>query len=685
VTLPRPARLAVIVTGVYAAATAGLSFAGWAGDWRILTDWDNDGISIQPNATVAAAMAGFSLVSLAMGWRWVAALLGAIVFGIGFATLVEWIWRVDLGIDTLLMFDRTWGRRGVLSPGRMGPPGSMAWTLIGASLFIAAAIPRWRRAGPVLGVVVVSMSLLSISGYVFGIDVLYTVPTFTIIAIQTSTMIFAAGLGLIAAVPEFQPMRAVLERTAAGVLIRRMLPFVIAVPLAAGWLSLRGQTLGFYDPPMSVALLVLALVSLLCAVVWWSAAAVREHEHRSEAASTQLRDTLAQAERARLDAESANRAKDEFLAVLSHELRSPLNAMLGWTHVLRQRPGDQTLVATALDTVERNIWAQAQVIDDLLDISRIRSGKFILDRSPVDIRATIRGAVETLAPSAESRHLKLRLQLPDEPLVVDGDAARLQRVAQNLLQNAVKFTPDGGAITVTASRRDGRIAVDVEDTGQGIDPDVMPLIFERFVQGESATTRRHGGLGLGLAIVKQLVELHGGSVSAFSEGPGKGARFTLMLPALTEPPAAGRPVPGTVRRPVPDLDVLIVEDDADSRAAMALVLERLGWRIRVAGSTREAMAAFDERRPQVVLSDIGMPGEDGYSLINRIRQLEGPSDRRTVAIAMTGFASLGDQETARRAGFDDHIAKPVALDELVERLSRLSAGAPASETRSGAS
>jgi hypothetical protein len=391
---------------------------------------------------------------------------------------------------------------------------------------------------------------------------------------------------------------------------------------------------------------------------------------------------LAVTEQARADAETANRAKDDFLAVLSHELRSPLNAMLGWVELLKHADPHEGLVGRAVATLERNVWTQARVIDDLLDVSRIASGKLVLERSRLDLAGVVAGVVESLRPLAEAKHLELTLAMAAGPLEVHGDDARLEQVVGNLLHNAIKYTDDRGRVAVRVEPSEAWLAVVIEDTGQGIDPEVLPHVFDRFVQSGESTTRRHGGLGLGLAIVKQLAALHGGSVQAESDGTGHGSRFTLSLPrARPRLPALaleGPAAPPRARGDIAGLDVLLVEDDADAREALALAIESRGARVRLAESAREALLQYEARAPDLLVSDIGMPDEDGYSLIRRIREREEVGGRHTLAIAMTGFASRHDHERALRAGFDEHVSKPIRLQDLFERMRVLASSRAAS-------
>jgi signal transduction histidine kinase/ActR/RegA family two-component response regulator len=372
---------------------------------------------------------------------------------------------------------------------------------------------------------------------------------------------------------------------------------------------------------------------------------------------------------ARADAEAANRAKDEFLAMLSHELRTPLNAMLGWVRMLRAGRLDSAGAAHGLEVIERNIRHQTQIIADLLDVSRIITGKLSIDLQPVDLAPAIESAVDTLRPAAQARGVALTAELDPAAGSVAGDAARLEQVVTNLLTNALKFTPPGGRVTVRLARTGDWARLTVRDTGAGIRPDFLPHLFERFRQADSSSTRVHGGLGLGLAIVRHLVEIHGGRVRADSEGEGRGATFTVELPMLSAEPLgrwiAGRRG-GTDQRRV-DLSgvrVLVVDDDADTLDVVQLALGQHGASVQVAGSVAEAWACLASAPPDVLVSDISMPGEDGFDLMRRVRASHGRI-ATLPAIALSAFARPEDATRAAAAGFQRHLAKPVELGELV--------------------
>jgi PAS domain S-box-containing protein len=394
------------------------------------------------------------------------------------------------------------------------------------------------------------------------------------------------------------------------------------------------------------------------------------------------REQLLESERAaRVEAERASRMKDEFLATLSHELRTPLNAILGWSQVLASGSRDDEDLTKGLRTIERNARAQTQIIEDLLDMSRIVSGKVRLDVQRVDLGELVRLAVETAKPSAQAKGIRLQAVLDPHAGPVSGDPNRLQQVFWNLLSNAVKFTPKGGRVQVLLERLNSDVEVSVIDTGEGIRPEFLPHVFDRFRQGDSTTTRRHGGLGLGLSIVKQLVELHGGSVRVKSLGAGHGATFVVALPLTVvhpEPePAAERRHPrgSSSSMALPDdcveiagVKVLVVDDEPDARALIKRLLEDCGAEVITAASAAEAFDRMREERPHVLVSDVGMPGEDGYSLIRRVRAL-GPDHGGSVpAVALTAYARSEDRTRSILAGFQMHIAKPIEASESSPRL-----------------
>jgi signal transduction histidine kinase/ActR/RegA family two-component response regulator len=451
----------------------------------------------------------------------------------------------------------------------------------------------------------------------------------------------------------------------------------------------------FFTPPIHVLtfdvdhFLHLGVFICVAAIISSLNASLDREKRRAEASATQAWHEMAERrkgeeERARLYAreQEANRLKDEFLATVSHELRTPLNSMLGWSRLLRSGALDQATATRALETIERNAEVQARLVGDILDVSRIITGKLHLDIQPLDLVTVVESALDAVRPAANAKQITLAPRFSAASCSMTGDQSRLHQVVWNLLLNAVKFTPPAGSVTVSLDCGRDDVALTVTDTGVGIPDEFLPFVFDRFRQADSSSARLHGGLGLGLAIVRHLVELHGGTVAAESAGAGRGATFTVRLPAAMATPAeqssaaavAAFPDNGTL---LDGLRILVVDDDADARLLIAALLERKGVRVTTAASSADALARLDEGMPDLLIADIGMPGEDGYALIRRIRSR--PVDRGGVlpAIAVTAYARPDDRRLALATGFQRHLAKPVEEQELVSAVASLAGRVPA--------
>ena len=405
---------------------------------------------------------------------------------------------------------------------------------------------------------------------------------------------------------------------------------------------------------------------------------VRSHLAAERRAQEERALLLEEALAARAEAEAVNRAKDIFLATLSHELRTPLTAILGWARMLRGATPDAELTRHGLDVIERNAAAQHQLIRDLLDVSRIISGKLRLDTRQIGLAPVVEAALDSVRQAADAKAISLGAEFDAAPDVVTGDPDRLQQVVWNLLSNAIKFTPKGGAVGVRVARDGSDVLVSVSDTGQGIAPEFLPYVFERFRQADGSTTREHGGLGLGLAIVRHLVEQHGGHVSAESAGEQRGSTFTISLPiaAVMTPsdngeaagPQPSHPPPGHVASPLVGLRILVVDDQPDARELLAMVIAGAGAEVSTASSAAEALDLLRREGADVLVSDVGMPLVDGYTLVGRVRaQAETPIP----AVALTAYAADEDRRRALAAGFDAHVAKPVEPAELVSVIAGL--------------
>lgn len=396
----------------------------------------------------------------------------------------------------------------------------------------------------------------------------------------------------------------------------------------------------------------------------------------------EMEQLLASEREARARAEQANRLKDDFLATVSHELRTPLNAIVGWTQVLKDRLAANLEAVDELNVIERNAYVQAQLIDDLLDLGRIAAGKMVLNATRIEVGNVIEDAIASVRQTADPKGIVIATRADGARGTVMGDRKRLQQVLWNLLSNAIKFTPKNGRVLVTVAPAGSNVEIAVADNGRGIDPEFLPHVFERFRQADSSTTRQYGGLGIGLSIVKQLVELHGGEARAESPGLNQGATFTISLPVAAVAPeasAAGPAQPAASLREdgLGGIKVLAVDDDRDSLMVIVRILAARGAVVQSAGSAAEALELLPTFLPQVVLSDIGMPGQDGYEFIRRVRQL--PVGAHTPAAALTALARPEDRMRALQAGFQTYISKPVASTELiavVRSLAALGAGRP---------
>ncbi|MBD1944396.1 response regulator [Coleofasciculus sp. FACHB-712] len=415
---------------------------------------------------------------------------------------------------------------------------------------------------------------------------------------------------------------------------------------------------------------------------------MRDFTDRKQAEEERTR-LLARAQEACTQAESANRMKDEFLATLSHELRSPLNAMLGWTSLLRTRKFDAATTARAIETIERNAKAQARLIEDLLDVSRIIRGQLRLTVRSMELIPVIESAINTVRPAADAKNIQVHLLVDTFVGLISGDPDRLQQIIWNLLTNAIKFTPEGGRVEVYLQGDRSHAEISVRDTGEGISPDFLPYVFDRFRQADNSITRSYTGLGLGLAIVRHLVELHGGTVRAESPGEGQGSTFIVKLPLLNSAGVKKRTEeeeslcssqssalnpqespPTLWESPLDGLQILVVDDEADARELLKSILEQYGAEAIAVASAEEAIGTIQKSKPDLLISDIGMPNEDGYSLIRRVRALEAEKGQ-IPSVALTAYVRVDDQKAALSAGFQSHVAKPIDPTELIAVVASL--------------
>jgi signal transduction histidine kinase/ActR/RegA family two-component response regulator len=676
--------------GAFAIGVGAVALVGWAMDSEPLRALYAGGITIKANTAISLLLCGWSLVLLASPRRslWLKLagyFLALVVVAIGTATLSEHLWGWDLGIDQWL-FTEASGAAATASPNRMGPPASVAFPLLGIALLLIDYRTR-RGAAPaqMLAMVVILIALVPVLGYIFGIQQLFGIARYTGIALHTAIGLLGLATGILLARPDAGVMRLLLADNSGGLLLRRMIPGAILLPIVLDRLREAGQDAGLYDADFGRSLLVLGFIVAFSGLTWWTGMAVHGHaaaRERAEAAEREMRErlvaTLESERNARAMAERSSRMKDEFLATLSHELRTPLNAILGWVQLLLRGGISERDAARGLEAIDRNSRLQVQLIEDLLDMSRIESGNVRLDVREVDLPAVIDAALAAAAPSAAAKGLTLERQIDPAVRHVQGDPARLQQVLWNLVSNAVKFTPAGGRVVVSLQRSPGHIEIAVRDNGIGISPDFLDSVFDRFRQADGSTTRRYGGLGLGLSIARQLTELHGGSLMAESTGEGHGSTFTIRLPASVELQAA-EPAPvlpastdeaQAIQQAPPSLRgarVLVVDDQADACELLERVLRDCEADVTSATTVDEAIDWLERREFDVLVSDISMPHRDGYDLIRHVRA----KHASLPAIAVTAFARTQDEARALTAGFNRYLPKPIAAERLVNAVAAL--------------
>lgn len=645
---PRSLRLLSLLLALYALLAGLICLSGWAFDIPRFTDWLNDGISIQPNTAVLTALAGAAIVFLQNGYGKIVIALGAFVALGGALNMLQYLVDADFGFNHQLMFGREWGRGATVAPGRFGPSASFSFIFIGASLVLLAQRDRTQhRYVPRLALAVIVLMLFSLLGFLFGARNFFAIPGLSAIALPTATMLLALALSLVVNVPQYQPMLLLCERSGAGSMARTILPIVVVMIPLFLWLRVKGFEHGLYDIGTSRALGAAVLILGVVLLMWMALMDLRRREQRER---------------------EADRRKDEFLATLAHELRNPLAPIRNATEMLKLAQGDPEARARATDMIERQTVHLVRLVDDLLDLSRVNSAKIELRREPVELAKVIQQALETCSAMTESACQTLTVKLPSQAIYLDADPVRLAQVVSNLLNNACKFSGQGGEINVTVSQHDTHVAISVKDSGIGIAPDKLHYIFEMFSQVDQTLERTQSGLGIGLTLAKRLVELHGGSIEGFSEGPGKGSEFVVRLPITIDQQMPVAEATDTSQANTRNR-ILIVDDNRDSAQSLAEVLALTGNEIFLAHDGEAAVATAEAQRPDAILLDIGLPKLNGFNACRRIR--ENPWAENTLIIALTGWGQEDDRRKSAEAGFDNHLVKPVNLTELMNLLAGL--------------
>jgi signal transduction histidine kinase len=538
--LPRASHRLTRAAGLLLIVVGAIVLSGWILGIEILQTLFGP-IGMKANTAVALLLVGTAVRLLSESSRTsrgVGAACGLLASAIGGATFSQHLFGWDLGIDQLL-FTELPGAVATTSPGRMGPNASLCLTMAGLALgglfWGTYRTVAWAQ---VLGAAVTSLALIPTVGYLYGTRELYAIARYTGIAFHTALSLLVLGITILAAQPDKGPVAAVLSDAPHGIMARRLLAVTIGFPLVLGFAYVVGERNGWYDVVLGSSIFVVAMVVLFSLTIWRTAVALARTSADLKRAEQDRTELLSRERAARQKAEQADRAKDEFIAALSHELRTPLNAILGWMYMLRHDTVPEAARGKAAEAVVRNAGLLARLIEDLLDTSRISTGHLALTRSPTDLKAVAQAAIESVLPASEGKGIHIHLEAaPRLPKVV-GDAQRLQQVVWNLLSNSIKFSPPGADVRVRLRTEIGAVVVSVADDGEGIDPAFLPYIFERFQQADSTQAREQGGLGLGLYIARHLTELHGGTLHAYSPGPGKGATLTMRIPPAPEASAA---------------------------------------------------------------------------------------------------------------------------------------------------
>ena len=529
---------AASASGAGVALVGAIALAGWIFDIPAFKSVYGP-ITIKANAAIGLLLGGVALWACTQRMVVLGTACAAFIATLGMLTLTQHLLGWNLRIDELL-FTEPAGAAATTSPNRMGPNAATSLMLAGTAILLL--LHGSRRAIAVaqgMALACLLLELLAIAGYVYGAAELYAITRYTGIALHTAVALFVLDAGILAARADAGPMADFVDDGPAGTLLRRLVAPVVLMPLAVGYLTLRGQERDLYDLGLAFSLFAVSIVVVLGGVVWWTARTIASTERQRRHAEIDRDQLLVRERQARDQAERANQLKDQFIAMLSHELRTPLNVMLGWTHVLETNPSPERRTRAAA-IVARNGRLLARLVGDLLDISRASAGQFEIARVTMPFNAVVGSSMDALSPVATQKGVRLIVSLDPGTGSIDGDPERIQQIVWNLVSNAVKFTGEGGEVEVKTLRQGESVVLVVRDTGVGFDESFSSEMFQPFRQADSSTRRQHGGLGLGLSIAKHIAELHGGSIEATSPGPGRGATFTLTLPATAETRVAAR-------------------------------------------------------------------------------------------------------------------------------------------------
>jgi signal transduction histidine kinase/CheY-like chemotaxis protein len=626
------------------------------------------GITMKTNTALCLILSGAFIGSLAIGpsegrtrARWMGSCAWLVV-AIGMTTLVQHVCGVDLGIDQLL-FNEDAGAAATQSPNRMGPVGATCVTLLGLSRLSSGLRTHSGRAPfQYLAIGVMLVASVPLLGFLFEAHALFGIGKYTAIALPTAVSVWLLALGLLLARVDAGLTRRLVEDDSGAMMIRRLLPAAVFVPILLMLLRIAGQEAGLFDQVLARALLVLAFMLVFTVLIWSTGEVVFRQATKAACAERELRERLVQSLE---QLSTVNRLKTDFLALLAHELRNPLAPVRNAVQVLRAHGGAYAESERSYEVIERQVEHLARLIDDLMDVSRISRDKLELRKSRVVVSECVARAIEGTRHLIDRHRHHLSVSMPEEDIVLEGDAARLVQVLVNLLANAARYTSEGGHICMVAKHETGALELSVSDNGIGIPAEQLPHVFDMFYQGGPEHRSGHHGLGIGLGLVKKLVELHGGNVSAQSGGAGEGSTFTVRIPGPLHLEKAKAPAfnPATTIPSFSGLTVLVVEDNEDSAEILADLLELTGARLHTAHDGEMALQLGAQLEPNIILLDIGLPGISGHEVVERARRT--PWGARAFIVALTGWGSTEDRARSKAVGFDRHLVKPVDPRELM--------------------
>lgn len=769
-----PLSIAMAAT-LFAFAGGLLSLIGWFTETPSLVDWWDTGIRIKANTAIliiATAVSLFTLIYSDRIARYIGRSLGLFVSVLGGLTLVEHITGLNFGIDTLL-FDEPPGALATAAPGRMGPPASLSFVLLGMAIFFRASSPARPHISIWLAVIVLGIGTLSLVGYLYGAEAMYTIPRLTGIAVQSAIMLVALAIGLMATCTQHEPVKTLYEDSSVGLVARRILLVAFVVPVVIGWLRIQGFRAGLYDNAFGTALRSIVEIVVLVSMLWWSVQAIRHREIKQRRAEAQqesseqrlvqtlesmpdgfitinqagrlnyvnaaaaqifgrrqeeligaiwwkifpaIRDTalfveLQRAARDRISTEvespdfiaggnrhfcyrihpdnnhglsvylqdvtdrkvaqdalhEADRRKDEFIAVLAHELRNPLAPIRTSAALLNSGNVPAQILHTSAQIIERQVKHMARLLEDLLDISRISQNRLEIRREIIELKQVIESAVETSRPAIQKANHQLQIDLPSTPIFVEADAIRLAQVFSNLLNNAAQYTPGDGNIKLAIEYDADTVTVHIEDNGIGIEQASLPYVFAMFSQVTPMSSGTKSGLGIGLSLASKIVELHGGKIEVSSPGPQKGSTFGVHLPRVQQNITVVPEASETNSVIAGNWRILVVDDLKDNVDSLAILLKNSGHEVAVAYGGRAAIEIAESFQPEILLLDIGMPEVDGIEVCRTIRQR--PWGKQMKIVALTGWGQPNDISRTQEAGFTAHLVKPINFKYLMDLLS----------------